>query len=31
VTIVLINFTGGQTGIVNTLQTLGQTALSRIH
>jgi hypothetical protein len=31
VTIVLINFTGGQTGIVNTLQTLGQTALSRMH
>jgi hypothetical protein len=30
VTIVLINFTGGQTEIVNTLQTLGQTALSRI-
>lgn len=30
-TIVLINFTGAQTDIVNTLQTLGQTALSRIH
>jgi len=31
VTVVLINFTGGQTDLVNTLQTLGQTALSRVH
>jgi hypothetical protein len=30
-TVVLINFTGGQNDIVNTLQTLGQTALPRVH
>lgn len=30
-TILLINFTGGQSDIVNTLQTLGQTALPRVH
>jgi len=31
VTVVLINFTGGQSDTLNTLQTLGQTALSRVH
>jgi hypothetical protein len=31
VTVVLINFTGAQSDILTTLQTLGQTALSRVH
>jgi hypothetical protein len=31
VTVVLINFTDPQSDILNTLQTLGQTALSRVH
>jgi hypothetical protein len=31
VTLVLINFTGAQSDILTTLQTLGQTALSRVH